>query len=317
MAGNRYEFDRLDFRIRRAGHRVTRALWALLRFVLSVLSLSVVAYSLVALFYSTNEEKALQAENELYSALYPGLGPRLDHVRSELALLKGKDELIYKDMFHSEAPAGDPVSSLGIFFGSDSIPDSKLVFYTARKSERLVRSAAGIDSLFANMVSSLKDTAFVMPPMTLPLDSASYIITGAGIGEKINPFYTTMASHNGVDFMAPPQTPVRSPADGFVQKVQKSRKGEGNTVSIKHKGGYVTRYAHLSEIKVQQGQAVRKGAVIGTVGMSGNSYAPHLHYEVRRDTTVLDPLGFIFASVTPEDYANYLFMGQYTQQSMD
>ena len=68
---------------------------------------------------------------------------------------------------------------------------------------------------------------------------------------------------------------------------------------------------------MSQGQSVRKGARIACAGMSGNSYAPHLHYEVRRDSTVLDPLNYIFASVTPEEYTNMEYMARHTRQSMD
>ncbi len=112
-------------------------------------------------------------------------------------------------------------------------------------------------------------------------------------------------------------TPVKAAADGVVSSVQHSRKGDGNTVTIKHKGGYRTRYAHLQDISVSQGQSVRKGRVIATAGMSGNSYAPHLHYEVWRDSTLLDPLNYIFASVSPEEYSNMVYMARHTRQTMD
>jgi murein DD-endopeptidase MepM/ murein hydrolase activator NlpD len=62
---------------------------------------------------------------------------------------------------------------------------------------------------------------------------------------------------------------------------------------------------------------VEKGKRIGYVGVSGNSFAPHLHYEVMRDTLVLDPVNYMFASVTPGDYANILVMSVATGQSMD
>ena len=317
MGGSKYEFDLRNFNIRKAGGRITRAVWRAIAFVLSVLSLTIVAYTIVCLFYSTDEEKALKAENKAYEELYPVLPAKLGHIGKDIERLSGKDDAIYKDIFRSDPPADDPMSSLSIFFGSDSIPDSKLVFYTAQKADRLTADAAAVDSLFRSIVESLKREDFVMPPMELPLKSLSYTQTGAGTGTKINPFYTTTAQHNGVDFVVSQGTAVLAPAPGVVSDVTRSRKGDGNTVTIKHKGGYVTRYAHLSEIFVSRGQNVKKGARIATAGMSGNSYAPHLHYEVRRDSTVLDPLNYIFASVTPEDYTNMVYMAQHTKQSMD
>lgn len=292
-------------------------LWTALKFVLTVLSLTIVAYVIFALVYSTDEEKRIKEENELYASGYASLPPKLDKIGEDLERLSRKDDIIYKDIFHSEAPMDDPMSSLGLFFGSDSIPDSKLVFYTGAKAERLMADAAAVDSLFRRIVGSIKEEGFVMPPMEMPLEDISYTQTGAGIGTKINPFYTTTAQHNGVDFIVAQDTPVKASADGIVSDVNHSLKGEGNTVTIKHKGGYRTRYLHLYEIKVQQGQSVKKGKVIGTAGMSGNSYAPHLHYEVWRDSTLLDPLNHIFASVTPEEYTNMVYMARFTQQSMD
>ncbi|MBQ6556581.1 MAG: M23 family metallopeptidase [Bacteroidales bacterium] len=317
MADNRYELDLRNFDIRKAGHDISRAVWKAVRFILTVVSLTVVGYVLFALFYSTDEEKHLKEENSRYEALYPGLPAKLDKIGEDLERLSRKDDIIYKDIFHSDPPSADPMSSLSIFFGSDSIPDAKLVFYTAEKAERLAAEAAGVDSLFRKIASALSSPGLEMPPMALPLDSISYTQTGAGTGTKINPFYTTEASHQGVDFIVAQGTPVKAAADGVVSSVQRSRKGDGNTVTIKHKGGYRTRYAHLQDISVSQGQSVRKGRVIATAGMSGNSYAPHLHYEVWRDSTLLDPLNYIFASVSPEEYSNMVYMARHTRQTMD
>ena len=317
MGEGKFEFDLRNFRIREAGGRITRAVWRAVKFVLSVLSLTIVAYAVVCLFYSTDEEKAINAENKAYEALYPRLPVKLSHIGNDLARLSEKDDIIYKDIFHADPPSDDPMSSLGIFFGSDSIPDAKLVFYTAQKADRLVDDASKVDSLFREIVDRLKDEGLVMPPMELPLRSISYTQTGAGTGTKTNPFYTTTAQHNGVDFIVAQGTDVLAPAPGVVKNVTRSRKGEGNTITLSHKGGYTTRYAHLSDIFVAQGQSVRKGARIATAGMSGNSYAPHLHYEVWRDSTLLDPLNYIFASVSPEDYTNMVYMARHTQQSMD
>ena len=296
---------------------IAKRLWTLLRFILTVLSLSALAYAALALLYSTPEEKRLQKENQAFAELYPSLSSRLEQVEGDIERLSVEDEVIYKDIFHSVPPPRDPVSSMDIFFGSDSIPDARLVFYTAEKADALLKDAETVDSLFARIAGALADKSFVMPPMTLPLDSLNYTQVGAGIGTKTNPFYTTDASHNGVDLIVGQGSPVYTAADGIVTRVNKSRRGEGNTVTIKHNGGYITRYSHLREIEVQQGQSVKKGREIGTVGMSGNSYAPHLHYEVRRDSLVLDPLSYIFASVTPEEYSNMVYMAAYTRQSMD
>ena len=123
--------------------------------------------------------------------------------------------------------------------------------------------------------------------------------------------------HNGLDMIAPSGEPVYAAADGTVSNVIRSRKGLGNVVEIDHGNGYMTRYAHLADIEVSKGRKVEKGRRIGYVGVSGNSFAPHLHYEVMRDTLVMDPVNHLFASVTPDDYMNMLIMAASTGQSLD
>jgi murein DD-endopeptidase MepM/ murein hydrolase activator NlpD len=156
-----------------------------------------------------------------------------------------------------------------------------------------------------------------MPPMTNPLKNYSVAQTGASTGSRINPFYKVQVQHNGLDMIAHSGEPVYASADGVVRDVTRSRKGLGNVVEIDHGNGYVTRYAHLADIEVRKGRRLKRGDRIGYVGVSGNSFAPHLHYEVLRDTLVLDPVNHMFASVTPEEYINMLVMSVSTGQSMD
>ena len=106
-------------------------------------------------------------------------------------------------------------------------------------------------------------------------------------------------------------------ADGVVSDVIKSRKGLGNVVVVSHGGGYVTRYAHLADIEVKKGKRVKRGDKIGYVGVSGSSFAPHLHYEVIKDTLIMDPVNHLFASFTPEEYVNVMIMAATTGQSLD
>ena len=153
--------------------------------------------------------------------------------------------------------------------------------------------------------------------MTNPLKNYSFAQTGASTGSRINPFYKVSMQHNGLDMIAPSGEPVYAAADGTVSNVIRSRKGLGNVVEIDHGNGYMTRYGHLADVEVRKGRKLTKGTRIGYVGVSGNSFAPHLHYEVIKDTLVMDPVNYMFASVTPEEYVNMLVMSVTTGQSMD
>ena len=297
--------------------KVERLAAKVLGFVLATMSLTVVGYLAVSSVFSTDLEKRLIRENRMYSRVYPLLQPKEEMLLDVVAGLQAKDDSIYGDVFHTKAPDMDPVSSLETLKGSGDIPETKLVSYTARKSDDLMASVQGIDEKFAGILRTVATPGFVAPPMHMPVSGITYSQVGASRGLRLNPFYKTMVQHDGIDFIAPQGSPVLAGADGVVTGVNHSLKGDGNTVTIAHKGGYETCYKHLAEISVGVGQSVSRGKRIGSVGMSGNSFAPHLHYEVRRDGVSLDPMGHVLASVQPEEYANMLFMAVNTVQSMD
>ena len=107
-------------------------------------------------------------------------------------------------------------------------------------------------------------------------------------GKRINPFVNEITFHGGVDIAAPEGKPVRAARHGKVVYAGKSD-GYGNLVIIQHELGYYTFYGHLKEIKVEKGDLVETGQEIGTVGSTGRSTGPHLHFEIRRYNKKLNP----------------------------
>ena len=89
------------------------------------------------------------------------------------------------------------------------------------------------------------------------------------------------------------------------------------TIEIKHKNGYVTKYKHLGDILVRKGQKVKQGAVIGRVGVTGMSFAPHLHYEVWLNDQMMDPMNYYFGTVTPQMFMDMAVIVANTGQSLD
>ena len=211
----------------------------------------------------------------------------------------------------------DPGSSLDYLVGLDSIPDKDIVKRSAGRLKALESRAGGIEDNFREIISMVQSKETDIPPMSNPLKEFSFAQVGASVGERVNPFYKVKITHNGLDLIAADGEPVYAAADGIVADVVKSRKGLGNVVTIDHGNGYRTRYAHLADIEVRKGRNVKRGTRLGYVGMSGNSFAPHLHYEVLKDTLVLDPVHHFFASVSPDEYVNMLIMSTSTGQSMD
>jgi murein DD-endopeptidase MepM/ murein hydrolase activator NlpD len=128
-----------------------------------------------------------------------------------------------------------------------------------------------------------------------------------GFGHRTDPFSGEGAFHKGVDITAPMGTTVRTTADGIVVQAEMVAGGYGRLIIIDHGGGYQTYYAHLSRISVRAGQEVRRGEVIGAVGMTGRVTAPHLHYEVRVGGTPMNPYRYLANSTVyrevPKDFA--------------
>ncbi len=297
--------------------RFTLILRRILMFIVATASMAVLYYVIFALIFSTDEEKRLREENRTYEREFPVLEEKEKLVSEVVEGLKIKDDRIYEEIFHASAPNVEPLSTVDFFMGVDTIPNSDIVLYADAKIGKAAKAAGNVEANFARIMEIVRDSGFVMPPMTNPMEDFSFAQTGASVGDKINPFYKVSMRHDGLDLIAPAGQPVHAAADGVVKNVTRSRKGLGNVVEIDHGNGYITRYAHLADIEVVKGRTLKKGSRIGYVGVSGNSFAPHLHYEVHRDTLVMDPVNYLFASVTPEEYVNMLVMSVVTGQSMD
>ena len=139
----------------------------------------------------------------------------------------------------------------------------------------------------------------------------------SGYGMRIHPIHKIKKMHYGIDFTAPKGTPIYATGNGKVSKVTKSRSGYGNRVMIEHGYGYKTLYAHMNTIDVKRGEKVKKGDIIGTVGNTGSSTAPHLHYEVMHKRKKINPIHFCLDGLTPEEYNEMLDMAATVNQSFD
>lgn len=318
MAGKHLlEFDHGSFSFKRVGSRWWRHIRSVLIFLALTFALSVFLYLAFSLLVSTNTEKRLRAENKAYGRIFPQLEERKDMIGDVIAGLQYKDNAIYEQVFRSVAPNVDPVGSLDSFFASDTIPDTRLYSYTGEKADRLLDKVADVDEAFRKIADKLVQDPQSRPPLRMPLPDISYPQVGASVGDRYNPFYKTNVRHTGIDLLSFAGDEVYAPADGEVVESRSLAGSVGTYVKLRHSGGYETYYSHLGTRYVKVGQKVVAGQKIGTVGMTGNAYAPHLHYEVYLDGVMADPINYFFASVTPLEYADMLYMSSNTRQSMD
>jgi murein DD-endopeptidase MepM/ murein hydrolase activator NlpD len=160
---------------------------------------------------------------------------------------------------------------------------------------------SSFDTLLA--LSEQKDLLMRAMPIIMPVDRRRISIR-SGFGWRIDPFTRGYRFHQGLDLAGRIGTPIYATADGIVidPYANSSMSGYGNVVVINHGFGYKTLYGHLSKILVKPGEKVQRGQIIGHMGSTGRSVGPHLHYEIHYKGTPVNPINYLYFSLSPEEY---------------
>ena len=133
---------------------------------------------------------------------------------------------------------------------------------------------------------------------------------------RMHPILKYRKKHNGMDFSANKGTPIYATGNGSVVKAKRSPTF-GNHVIIDHGYGFKTIYAHMSKMNTKKGKKILRGDIIGYVGNTGRSAAPHLHYEVHKNGRAVNPVNYYYADLTPEEFEKMLKASQEEGQSLD
>ena len=154
-------------------------------------------------------------------------------------------------------------------------------------------------------------------PAIQPVSNEELTRMASGFGYRRDPFTKVKKFHFGMDFTAPRGTPVYASGDGKVVRADNSASGYGRHIRIDHGYGYESLYAHLYKYNVRRGKRVKRGDLIGFVGSTGRSEAPHLHYEIFKDGRRINPINFYYGNLSPEEFADMLRASQQENQSLD
>ena len=157
-----------------------------------------------------------------------------------------------------------------------------------RISARSLLIAALIVVLATASVFAAYRISLAKEVIDLPEDDERGMFISMPFGMVTPPHSEFAREHAGIDFPAATGTPVLAAADGTVIGAGFTA-GYGNYVMLEHEDGYSTLYAHMEDILTEEGKTVQKGDEIGTVGSTGNSTGPHLHFELRIDGEPVDP----------------------------
>lgn len=284
---------------------------------------SAVVIFLAYTFLDSPKEKMLRREINQYEMQFQAINERLDQYNSVLADLADRDDNIYRVIFEAE-PVPSAIRKAG-FGGADrysrmeGYANSDIIIETVKKLDKiqsaLVVQSKSFDEVYEMAMNKSEMLACI--PAIQPVNNVDLKRLSSYYGFRTDPIYKVRKFHPGIDFSAPTGTEIYATGNGVVKKVSRSRRGYGNNLIIDHGFGYETMYAHIHEFKVRKGQKVKRGQLIATVGSTGKSTAPHLHYEIRKNDKRVNPIYYFFNDLTPEEYETVLELSTRPTQSMD
>jgi murein DD-endopeptidase MepM/ murein hydrolase activator NlpD len=272
--------------------------------------LAVVYFLVFSYFFDLPKEKILKREVNKLTLQYEILNKQLDHIGNVLADIQNRDDNIYRVVFNAD-PIPKSIRTAG--FGGvnryselEGYWNSEIIVETTRRldilKKQLYVQSTSYDEII-NLALNKEDMLSCIPSIQ-PVAIRDARRIGGYFGMRLHPILKIRRHHDGIDFSAPTGTDVYATGNGVVVKVINSRRRTdyGTYIEIDHGYGYRTLYAHLDKTLVKQGQQVKRGDVIGLVGNTGMSTAPHLHYEIKRNNRPIDPINYFYGDLSPEEF---------------
>ncbi len=323
MARTKYRFNTKTLSYEKIELGWKQKLFRLSSFLVASAFLGLIFYVLAARFIDSPKEKLLKRENNQLKAQYNLLDKRMDQVADVLDDIQRRDDEIYRIIFEAE-PIPREIRKAG--FGGvnrykklDGFKNSELIKESASKLDQITKQLY-IQSKSYDEVAKMatnKEKMLASIPAIQPVSNKELKRMASGYGMRMHPIYKRRKKHTGMDFSAETGTEIYATGEGTVVHVEKSRRGYGNHVIIDHGYGYKTLYAHMSKFNVRSGEQIKRGQVIGYVGNTGTSVAPHLHYEVIKNGEKVNPINFYFNDLTPEEYEQMIEFASQPTQSFD
>ena len=274
-------------------------------------------------YFETPKDKIQAREIEALALNYKVLNKKLDLMNEVLEAIENRDNNIYRIYFNT-TPISEEELKAG-FGGVNRYKDlqgfnnSELMENTTKRvdilTKELVIQSKSLDEIVA--LAKQKEKLLAAIPAIQPVKNEDLKQMASGYGYRSDPFTKIRKFHYGMDFTARTGTPIYATGDGVVYKADASLSGYGNHIEVNHGYGYKTLYAHLSKYNCRPGQRVKRGDIIGYVGSTGRSQAPHLHYEVFKNGERVNPLNFYYGSISAKEYIEISKLANQENQSLD
>jgi len=324
MAKFKYHFNPESLSFDRIRLTVGQKLFRVGAYLLSTLIVGGGLLLFISMFTDLPRERILQRELSYLKAQYELTNKKLDQVESVLTELQNRDDNIYRVIFEAD-PVSPEIRNAGFggvnrYADLDGYKNTKIVKETSQRLDgimnKLYVQSKSYDLLFS--LGKDKQKMLTSIPSIIPLERYTQLSSTFST-HRLHPILKVYRPHNGVDFTTPIGTKVRAAEDGRVIQVNpvKGYSGYGITITINHGYSYETFYAHLNKVLVKAGDLVKRGQVIALSGNTGLTMAPHLHFEIHRNGTPVDPINYLFTDIKPQEYQQLIEMSKLGGQSLD
>ncbi len=274
-------------------------------------------------YFDSPKEALLKKQNEELNFHYKLMKKEMDNANQMLTALQDRDDNIYRVIFEAD-PIAQSIRNAGVG-GSDryrhlteaNLENEDLVINAYRKIDHLKKKMYIQTMSYDEIVNMATNKAALLAsiPAIQPVSNKELKRLSSGFGTRIDPIYKVRKMHAGIDFSAPIGTPIYATGDGVIKVVKKTY-ASGNMIKLDHGFGYVTLYLHMDRFNVKKGQKVKRGEIIGYVGNTGKSTAPHLHYEVHKDGRRVNPVHYFFQDLQADEYEKILILASIENQSL-
>jgi murein DD-endopeptidase MepM/ murein hydrolase activator NlpD len=272
---------------------------------------------------NTPRELSLQREAKNYELRFELLNKKMEQMEYVLGNIEDRDNNIYRLYFEAN-PIPEEQRKAGFgginrYKSLEGFNNSEMITSTSKRLD-IIQKQMVIQSKSLDEITKLaeeKEKLLLAIPAIQPVNNEELTRMASGFGWRSDPFTKARKMHRGMDFTAPKGTPIYASGDGVVKRADNNASGYGKHIRIDHGYGYMTLYGHLSKYNVKRRQKVKRGDLIGFVGSTGRSEAPHLHYEVWKEGERINPINFYYGSLSAEEFENMLKYATQENQSLD
>ena len=323
MAKVKYYYDSETLSYRKIKRKKTTTLKYVSVFLTAAALFGFLSFFIASQYIESPKERQMARELQNMELQFELINKRTDDAFAALENVEERDNAIYRLYFEANPI---PTEQRRAGFGGinrykkfEGFDNSQLISESNKRLD-ILEKAIVVQSKSLDEIAKLaehKEKFLEAIPAIQPINNVNLTRMASGYGYRTDPFTKVRKFHFGMDFTAPRGTPIYASGDGVIKRADNRSTGYGNHIRIDHGYGYVSLYAHMYKYNVKVNQRVKRGDLIGFVGSTGRSEAPHLHYEVFKDGERINPINFYYGNLSAEEYDILLKKASLENQSLD